>query len=192
MLLLEIGSRTLSVSLIFPHRPDERGKAFVPGEAIVSNASIRSLSCRCWSSCSLRSSSTAETPPSCRRSHDSLSLSLSRRGSRVEALCCVALRRSFRALPARPPRPTSSPPSPNRKSRLSVSGYLTSPIVPARGERGLSWWPVIVLASRRATPSPSLRIASLSSAIARVLEVREFAAFSLEFVVALVLFAHRL
>ena len=76
----------------FPHCPGERGKAFVPGEAIVSNTSIRSLSRRCWSSCSLRSSSVVETPPSCRRSHDSLSPSLSRRGSGVEELSCVALR----------------------------------------------------------------------------------------------------
>ena len=50
-----------------------------------------------------------------RRGDSSLvSPSLSRRGSGVEALSCVALRRSFGALPARPPRPASSPPSPNQ------------------------------------------------------------------------------
>ena len=84
----------------FPHRPGERGKAFVPGEAIVSNTLICSLSHQCWSSCSLRSSSVAVTPPSSRRSHDSSSSSLSRRGSGVEALSCMALQRSFSALPA--------------------------------------------------------------------------------------------
>ena len=80
------------------------------------------------------------------------------------------------------------------KSEVAPIGFRLSHFPHRPGERGkgfvLAAGNCLDVAASRA--SPSLRVASLSSAIARVLEVRKFAAFSLEFVVALVLLAHLL